>query len=74
MFFRIFVLTHDRRRARRAASSSPRSLAKANNRKEKLPINVAPFAGQSSVRFYVQATGNDNERYPAIASAAATLS
>jgi hypothetical protein len=52
----------------------PSFLAKANNRRDKLPINIAPFAGQTSVRFYVQASGHDAENYPTIASAAATLS
>ena len=73
MFFRVFVLSTTGG-VLIGQRFIPAFMAKANNRKEKLAINVAPFAGQTSVRFYVQVTGNDNERYPVIASAAATLS
>lgn len=73
MYFRIFVLS--------TTGGVPIGnklitafAARANNRREKLPITVAPFASQSSVRFYVQAQGIDNERFPVLASAAATLS
>ena len=73
VFFRTFVLTTTGGYPI-GGKFFPAFLPKANNRREKLPISIAPFAGQTSVRFYVQATGNDAENFPTIASAAATLS
>ena len=73
VFFRTFVLTTTGG-VPIGGKFFPSFMLSANNRREKLPIEIAPFAGQTSVRFYVQATGNDAEDFPTIASAAATLS
>jgi hypothetical protein len=73
MFFQIFVATTTGG-VPIGQKFIPSYLPGPNNRRDKFAINIAPFAGQSSVRFYVQARGTDNERWPALASAAATLS
>lgn len=52
----------------------PTFMATANNRSVKIPIHTPTFAGQNSVRFHVQMSASDNERYPALANAAVTLS
>ena len=76
MFFRVF------RKLPGAAGGEPIGsknfpttfTTKANGKQFAINVATAGFATLGSVRFYVTAIGNDAERYPALASAAATLS
>lgn len=49
-------------------------LGQAGSRKVAIPIDSSRLAGRRRARLYVQATGVDDERYPALASAGKTLS
>jgi hypothetical protein len=53
---------------------NPTFTTKANGKQFAINVATAGFATLGSVRFYVHANGLDAERYPAQASAAATLS
>lgn len=72
-FLRVFVLTTTGGFIV-GAKYFPTFTSQANNKTVKLPINVAPFVGKSTVRFYVQMSASDAENYPSIANASKTLS
>lgn len=74
MFFRVYYkLTPGGGSPIGSKNFFPTFTTKANGKQFAIPITTTGFATKTSVRFYVHATGNDAERYPALATAAATL-